>query len=1329
MRIETVQFSNINSLKGTWKIDFTNEALQDSGLFLITGPTGAGKTTILDAICLALYGRTPRLKEMNAGHNEAMNRHSGECLAEVVFATEKGRYRARWYQHRARTKPGGRLQPPKLEFEDMTNAPGESETISREVAARVVEATGMTYEQFTRAMMLAQGEFARFLAAKPEERSPMLEDITGTEIYSRISQRVFEMHKAEAERLKEYENVCKGIAVLSEEERAALEVELGARNLELAGAAEGLGRLNEQVACLEEGEELACQQRKACEAHEAAVKANDALADTRRILERDRLAATLAGLESETQAAKDECQRLEASLAGLNEQLPLLEKQEVEAALGHERAKGAHEDAKKELADARGLFVQVRALDKDVESAESALSRSKKESSGKARDVKGGERDLAKARAALENDEKKLGELQEELEKTRADAGLAGELSALKDGVLRLERANADAAARQKEAKARLGEVEKLEKELKKAEGRAKKAAEALGRAQEAEASERRDLKERFGKDFASASDLLGQASRRLNAIRDLHESLDALDGTIEDALSEAAQVLSGREELERLAAGIGELEEKCAQNARETAGVAELVASLQKQIELKVVMQSLEEHRARLERDCPCPLCGSLEHPYAQGVDLAVDDDRENLKRRSKDLDALRKEGMRLAGGKAALESDRANTGTRAARHEDALKSLAGKLLSMGRDQRDVLAGAGHEEASDEERALAGECLELLGGVLETVGSFVQDIEDLEEQAAGQADREAMPEGNAKAVDEQSVLKKSVLEQLQEGLKARDASSLRARAGEHRRQAQKELKAIEDASSRLEKLARTAEAARDGERAARDALAQAASRLDLAREQARSAEQNLEDAKKAAADELAKLCRTLVPYGLEDRAEDPDLANLLQKRRDARAALEKGHEALALKVRDEKKDIGTFEEALEKAREELKKLLLADQENERALLEVKERRAGLFGEKKVDEEEKRLQDAESKAAELEVAAQAAHVEAQKRIAEARSAIESVTGQLEGEQGARKRLSASLEAFQKGLEDKGFASHEEWASCRLGEKERVELDAQTTRARDAVLSCETTLKDLAGRMAANDKKRRRLGLLDLEPEPLEGEEADAEGGAGQLVHLKKVRDEVKAGVDELQKTIGAMTESLRNDAQAHARLQDELDRIEEQRKVAARWLDLNQLIGSADGKRFRNFAQGITFAKLVRCANVELATLTDRYVLTTDPDNPLEFNVVDAWQGNERRSVKNLSGGETFLVSLALALGLSALAGGRLHIGTMFLDEGFGTLDPEALESAINTLAGLRGRGAALIGIISHVEALRERIDTQIELARGNDGTSVLFGPGCVRVK
>ncbi|MGA1598413.1 MAG: AAA family ATPase, partial [bacterium] len=152
MRILQIRFKNLNSLVGEWQINLADPAFASEGLFAITGPTGAGKTTILDAICLALYGRTPRLSRVNQSANEVMSRQTGECFAEVVFESQAGSFRCQWSQHRARKRPEGTLQAPKHEVADARSNKVLG-TGLQEARALIEDATGMDFERFTRSML------------------------------------------------------------------------------------------------------------------------------------------------------------------------------------------------------------------------------------------------------------------------------------------------------------------------------------------------------------------------------------------------------------------------------------------------------------------------------------------------------------------------------------------------------------------------------------------------------------------------------------------------------------------------------------------------------------------------------------------------------------------------------------------------------------------------------------------------------------------------------------------------------------------------------------------------------------------------------------------------------------------------------------------------------------------------------------------------------------------------------------------------------------------------------------------------------------------------
>ncbi len=191
MRILKIRIFNLNSLRGEHIVDLTSEPLASCGIFAIVGATGSGKSTILDAITLALYGRASRYGHENP-HN-MMNRQSGESVAEVAFEVKNHVYRAEWHLHRARKEANGKFQSVSRYIYNHTG-----ETLAqnvRECALKIEEILGLDYDRFLRSVLLAQGEFARFLKAKSNERAELLESLTGTKIYSQIGTLAFEKHK------------------------------------------------------------------------------------------------------------------------------------------------------------------------------------------------------------------------------------------------------------------------------------------------------------------------------------------------------------------------------------------------------------------------------------------------------------------------------------------------------------------------------------------------------------------------------------------------------------------------------------------------------------------------------------------------------------------------------------------------------------------------------------------------------------------------------------------------------------------------------------------------------------------------------------------------------------------------------------------------------------------------------------------------------------------------------------------------------------------------------------------------------------------------------
>jgi exonuclease SbcC len=271
----------------------------------------------------------------------------------------------------------------------------------------------------------------------------------------------------------------------------------------------------------------------------------------------------------------------------------------------------------------------------------------------------------------------------------------------------------------------------------------------------------------------------------------------------------------------------------------------------------------------------------------------------------------------------------------------------------------------------------------------------------------------------------------------------------------------------------------------------------------------------------------------------------------------------------------------------------------------------------------------------------------------------------------------------------------GFDSITEATSFIISESELNQLKSK----REALVKWGTTLETEMKTLNDNLSKQKALEVM---PE-------------NKLIEIIQMLSEKNEQKEALMKSMGEHAALIQKDDQERLRIKQKEEELAKLQMRLDKWSLLNKLIGEKTGNKFANFAQGLTLQNLLVFANKRLQKLSDRYLL----DKPIKdgaLTVIDLYQGNIQRSVTTLSGGESFLISLALALSLSDMASKNVNLESLFIDEGFGTLDQESLDIAMDTLEKLQTESQKTVGVISHVEALKERIHVQIKLEKSAQG-------------
>ena len=1218
MQILKLSFENINSLKGAWTIDFQSPDFR-SGIFAIVGPTGSGKTTILDAICLALYGHTPRIGSITQNANEVMNRDCDSCRSSLEFQTLSGRYRATWSQKKQKNfdKTGkyGQVVSTMEKFEDGCWIPitdGSKVTSKKQEVQKII---GLSFDQFKRSVMLSQGDFAAFLKSKPNERAQTLEQITGTQIYSLLSTKVYDLAEEQKKLFEDKQREVELSPVLDDAVVLTKQEQLKGITEEAKVLETQISKIEKESRWISETAELRNQFLR--------VKAElERLKENRNEFFRKENVVRLAEhaqnilpifntLIDKQSLREDSIKEKSAAENELVNATKSLKEKDFNFKAAEEALNNENLQKPKKLA----LFSQIEFLDAEI----SPLIKSS--------------RLAQEEKIKLENE---TSDCKDHLNKAKEDIRKLEEDREKRDLERKEDIKGAFLYQRKDELRDCKITAETLSAALADAEGKADKASETV-KSQEKEAEALRIRKEKIASVIEADKVLLKEAEKRLSEILDgktLDELtqeqlsfseqiplLEAVKSALKAVCDQKEEIVRQEDVMQRDSAELDNWSSKKEGYEKEI----QSLTSRQEELEALVQIDELTKVRAELKEGEPCPVCGSLEHPFAANLPPEVATAKERLavvKEESTDLQKNQKEADR----KIDVLKDRILVS------EKRLKELR-KNLDLAEEELTLKcgrAGLTREGVTEEAAAV----------LITKKESLLIDI------------------------------KKRIA-------KARDAESKAAAAKEK----------IAGTTEELHRAEMVFSNAQTKFESAKSLLAQA----QTGREKART---ELEQFWRKTAKEYG----SVITDG-ELFAHNPELF----KRWIAKAAK---YEELLESCREIENSLAIKKGTLPGLVESVERLEKSSREKSDQAAELQTelktkqlQRDKLFGTKLVEIERKayerllsQLAEAKDQAYENLSKARSVQAAAEQRLktAEQRSAE------------AEKNLLSAKTEWTDALKKEKFESEEDWRRARLDSEAINALHKEITDYKAQSLSAADRFSEADKKLAEKESQK----LTDKSLEVLEAEKREASAEKEKLLEQK----------GELQK-------ELKTDEEARikrAGIEDELKKLKHQVAV---WDRLNTLVGSSSGDKYRRYVQSLVLLTLLKNANVELTKLHSRYRLAKGGGD-MEIKVIDSDLADQERPTDNLSGGETFIVSLALALGLAQMASNNVRIDSLFLDEGFGTLDDDSLEKALNALSSLNAQGKT-VGLISHVDQIKERIPSKIVVKRSaQPGVSRLEGAG-----
>lgn len=1210
MKILSVKFQNLNSLKGEHEIRFDTPPFTEIGLFAITGPTGAGKTTILDAITVALYGKVHR---HDNDVEEIMSRHTGECYSEVEFEVNNTAYRAKWSLKRSRGKVDGRIQAEKMELAEVKTGKILGGHTTGSIKQEIKDLCGLDYNQFIRSVILCQGDFTMFLKASDNERSELLEKVTDTGIYSKISVFVYEKQKEEYNKLENLRLQLEGVDLLSEEEIEAYGKDLQEQKnneqtlrLQQASLTDKINWLR-TIATLETD-----KIRLNTELSEKRKQQEDNQADFERFHQHQK-AITFKPALVEIDGIAAQLQTTSVALTAQQQLLPGYQEAVKTATLKLEEADLATCNAEKQLSDTEPVLAEVLTLDTNIRHSSQQVEKYYNLLQQSVNAIK----DLNTDKTGKEDVLKKMQEnklaLDTWLEKHKEDASLGQQLVVLKQY--------------HKDLKEVSSAIEKDNRDRNDYKERQLKGLELIKGIEENIQQFQKEIEEKEEKISQLNIQLAkGSTGKQLEDLETVSIQLPAEINRLENQYRLAGAFKTSKELQTALEQNIADQERNYTNNSnafqlliKQKTGAEIQLTNFRQLVELEQRIQKYEADRQQLQPEQPCPLCGSIHHPYAEGNytnKLSEAEERRNTQERHvADLtDQYNKSNVELNTWRVKIETQKNDLVKFSTTLQEIKREFDNnnQLLSNPVDITDPA---------------------LIIGIIESRKQYQRQLQD-------------------------------------------DIMQIRS--------VKQQIREAQDNLANTKQSFTTAQGTKATYQERIDALSESLEKISLQISQSETKQKML----------TGNITTLLSPYNIPfDFTQIEKIELTLSQRWEKYDQSQKDLQLLKLNLLKAETALTSVTASLQ---ERLVEQVTREREwrqEQQQLDELKVARTKLFGEKDPGNERERLN---------------------KTLRESRNLKDQTQQTLQAEQQKLNITEARITQFSKEQE-----GHQQTLQ-QLTDKLLLLLKKE---ALDSIPALKALFLDehIANSIAKLEKdiESRIAVLLQL---LLNNETAHQKEAAKNLTSedeatLTPQLEQTNNAISALNQEIGKLKQILDKDEQLRKKSAAITAQIDIQKKEYNRWLKLSNLIGSADGKKFRRFAQGLTLARLTDLANRHLMKFSDRYKILKSTEDDLELMIIDSYQADVIRPMTTLSGGESFLVSLALALGLSDLASHKVQINTLFIDEGFGTLDSDTLDIAISALENLQANGKT-IGVISHVEALKERIVTQVQLSKQAGGWS-----------